>query len=301
MAVQEALLQSRLSNLKMIKQGKVRDLYDAGEHLLIVSTDRLSAFDVIMNQGIPGKGVILTKMAEFWFNLTKSEIPNHCISFDSTKMEFLTEEEKITLKNRVMLVKNTAVLPLECIVRGYLAGTGWNDYRESGQICGHVIPKGLLESSKLPEPIFTPSTKAAIGAHDENITLEDAERLIGTERFNTLKSYSLKIYQIASAYAETRGIILADTKFEFGLDAAGNVILIDEILTPDSSRFWLKERWKPGVPQINFDKQYVRDFLISINFNKQPPPPHLPEDVIQRTTDIYKEAYRILTGESIEL
>lgn len=301
MALQKALQQSSIKNLTLIKQGKVRDLYDAGENLLIVSTDRLSAFDVIMKQGIPGKGIILTKMAEYWFKLTQQDIPNHCISFNAEDIHGLLTDEIQSLKNRVMLVKKTNVVPLECIVRGYLAGTGWQDYSASGEICGYKLPKGLLESSKLPEPLFTPSTKAAVGTHDENISTIKAMELVGEKTYQTLKDYSLQLYAIASKYAEAKGIIIADTKFEFGIDEAGKVILIDEILTPDSSRFWLKERWQPGVTQINFDKQYVRDFLLSINFNKQPPPPDLPDEVINRTLDIYKEAYKLLTGADIEL
>lgn len=297
---QSIILYSSIEGLQLHRRGKVRDVYHAGEYYLIVSTDRLSAFDVVMNQGIPFKGKILNTMAVFWFSMIKDIIPNHLITANVDEIDYIPQNQKDDYRGRVMLVRKAEVVPVECIVRGYLAGTGWNDYRKTGEICGNTLPEGLIESSKLPIPIFTPSTKAEIGEHDENISIGEAEHRFGTQLIDVLNKKSLEIYKRASDYALSRGIIIADTKFEFGYNENGDLILIDEVLTPDSSRFWLEKDYQPGKMQTNFDKQYVRDFLLSINFNKQPPAPDLPEEVIQKTSHLYKEAFKLLTGNSIE-
>ncbi len=298
---ESVILYSAIEGLELHRRGKVRDVYEAGDFYLIVSTDRLSAFDVVMNQGIPYKGKILNSMAVFWFGMTRDITANHLITDDVDKIELIPNHQKDEFRGRVMLVRKARVVPVECIVRGYLAGTGWNDYRKSGEICGHTLPEGLIESSKLPSPIFTPSTKAEIGEHDENISIGEAVNRFGNLLIDELQKRSLAIYNRASDYAHSRGIIIADTKFEFGYNEQGELLLIDEILTPDSSRFWLEKDYHPGKMQTNFDKQYVRDFLLSINFNKQPPAPDLPEVVIQKTARLYKEAYKLLTGSSIEV
>lgn len=297
---ESVILNSKIEGLEIHRQGKVRDVYEAGDYYLIVSTDRLSAFDVVMNQGIPFKGKILNSMAVFWFEMTKDITENHLITADVDKIEMIPPRQKDEYRGRVMLVRKARVVPVECIVRGYLAGTGWNDYRKSGEICGHTLPEGLVESSKLPAPIFTPSTKAEIGEHDENISIGEAVDRFGSQLIDELQHKSLAIYNRASEYAHSRGIIIADTKFEFGFNEKGELLLIDEALTPDSSRFWLEKDYHPGRMQTNFDKQFVRDFLLSINFNKQPPAPDLPDEVIQKTTHLYKEAYKLLTGSTID-
>lgn len=284
-----------LANLKLFKKGKVRDLYNLGDHYLIISTDRLSAFDVIMQEGIPQKGKILTKISEFWFDYMKDSISSHLVSTKVSDFPKECREYSEILEGRTMLVKKAELIPLECIVRGYISGSGWKEYKTNGTICGIELPENLVESEKLPEPIFTPSTKADIGDHDENITEVQAIEIVGETTYNTLKSKSLEIYKKAYNYAYEKGIILADTKMEFGI-YNGEIILIDELLTPDSSRFWPRDTYKKGRGQASFDKQYVRDYLSSVNFNKQPPAPNLPDDVISNTTKKYEEALFMLTG-----
>lgn len=293
-----SLTTTNFEGLKLFKRGKVRDVYDLGDYYLIISTDRLSAFDVIMNEGIPFKGKVLNRISQFWFNFTKDIIENHIITCNVDEYPDVCKPYKDILKDRSMLVKKAELIPLECIVRGYITGSGWNDYKKTGNICGIKLREGLVESEKLDEPIFTPSTKAEIGLHDENITEEQAISIVGADTYKTLKHTTIEIYKKASEYALSKGIIIADTKMEFGY-YNGKVILIDELLTPDSSRFWPLNDYKKGVPQNSFDKQYVRDYLISINFNKQPPPPELPEEVILNTTKKYREALVMLTGETI--
>ena len=292
------LLHTDFPSLKLYAKGKVRDIYEVGEFLLLVSTDRLSAFDVIMDQGIPFKGMVLTKISEFWFNYTKDIISNHFITTDVSKYPSECKPYADTLKNRSMLIKKAKVVPIECIVRGYISGSGWKDYKNTGAISGISLPKGLQESEKFKDPIFTPSTKAEIGEHDENISAEEAMQIVDKETFNTVKQATINIYKKASDYALTKGIIIADTKFEFG-KVGGEIILVDEVLTPDSSRFWPLNKYEKGRGQESYDKQFVRDYLLSINFNKQPPPPPLPEDIIKKTSEKYLDIYKKLTGESL--
>jgi len=292
------ILQTNFPGLKLVKKGKVRDIYDVGEYYLIVSTDRLSAFDVIMAQGIPMKGKVLTQISEFWFNFTKGIITNHLISTNVDEFPAECAAYKNDLEGRSMLVKKAKVLPLECIVRGYISGSGWNDYVKTGKISGIELPSNLVESEKLPEPIFTPSTKAEVGVHDENISSEEAEKISGKEVLNKIKTAALEIYKKASEYSLTKGIIIADTKMEFGI-YNNDVILVDEVLTPDSSRFWQLSSYRKGKAQQSYDKQFVRDYLLSINFNKQPPPPVLPEEIINKTAEKYFEALFQLTGKKI--
>ena len=294
----EPILHTDFPSLKLYAKGKVRDIYEVGEFLLLVSTDRLSAFDVIMNQGIPYKGMVLTKISEFWFNYTKDIISNHFITTDVSKYPDECKPYADTLKNRSMLIKRAKVVPIECIVRGYISGSGWKDYKNTGAISGISLPKGLQESEKFKDPIFTPSTKAEIGEHDENISAEEAMQIVDKETFNTVKQATINIYKKASDYALTKGIIIADTKFEFG-KVGGEIILVDEVLTPDSSRFWPFDKYEKGRGQESYDKQFVRDYLLSINFNKQPPPPPLPEDIINKTSEKYLDIYKKLTGESL--
>ncbi|MBU0558111.1 MAG: phosphoribosylaminoimidazolesuccinocarboxamide synthase [Bacteroidetes bacterium] len=290
----KVILKTDFNKLKLFKRGKVRDIYDLGEFYLLISTDRISAYDVIMNQGIPGKGKILTKISEFWFDFTKDIIESHFVSTDVGSFPSECRKYAEDLEGRSMLVEKAELIPIECIVRGYITGSGWNDYQKTGQICGIELPKGLVESEKLQEPIFTPSTKAEIGAHDENISSDRAMEIVGEETFNAIKSATINIFKKASDYAFEKGIIIADTKFEFGF-YNGKIILIDEVLTPDSSRFWSRESYEKGQAQFSYDKQYVRDYLTSINFNKKPPAPNLPEDVIKNTLLKYKEAQELLT------
>jgi phosphoribosylaminoimidazole-succinocarboxamide synthase len=285
-------------SLKLFKKGKVRDLYDLGEYYLIVSTDRLSAFDVIMEEGIPLKGKILTKISEFWFDFAKEIINNHLVSTNVSEFPKECHVYSDILEGRSMLVKKAELIPLECIVRGYITGSGWNEYRKKGTVCDIPLPQNLVESEKLPEPIFTPSTKADIGDHDENISEEKAIQIVGLETYTCLKSKSLEIYKRATEFAASKGIILADTKMEFGF-YKGEIILIDELLTPDSSRFWPKNDYEKGRGQASFDKQYVRDYLSSINFDKKPPAPNLPEDVILNTTKKYEEALFMLSNQKV--
>lgn len=294
----EVILNTNFPNLKLYAKGKVRDIYDVGDYLLLVSTDRISAFDVIMNQGIPYKGMVLTKISEFWFNFTKDIIPNHFITTDVNKYPVECKEYSDVLRNRSMLIKKAKVVPIECIVRGYITGSGWKDYKRTGEISGIKLTDGLQESEKFPDPLFTPSTKAEIGEHDENISAEQAMQIVDKNTFNAVKAATINIYKEASDYALTKGIIIADTKFEFG-KVNGEVILVDEVLTPDSSRFWPLDKYEKGRGQESFDKQFVRDYLISIKFNMQPPPPPLPDDIIRKTSEKYLDIYKKLTGESL--
>jgi phosphoribosylaminoimidazole-succinocarboxamide synthase len=292
------ILETNFPNLKLVKRGKVRDIYDLGEYFLIISTDRLSAFDVIMKQGIPYKGIVLTKISEFWFNYSSEIIQNHLISTDINDFPSEVMEYADEIRGRGMLVKKADVIPIECIVRGYITGSGWNDYKATGKISGIPLPAGLMESEKFPEPLFTPSTKAEIGAHDENISVEEAVKITDKKTVDTIGKATIDIYNKASEYALSKGIILADTKMEFGV-YNGSIILIDELLTPDSSRFWPLATYQKGRGQESYDKQFVRDYLISIKFNKQPPPPDLPEDVILRTSEKYIDVLHKLTGERL--
>ncbi|MCK4487648.1 MAG: phosphoribosylaminoimidazolesuccinocarboxamide synthase [Desulfobacterales bacterium] len=279
----------------MLRQGKVRDIYDLGDALLMVATDRISAFDVVMPSPIPGKGRILTQMSRFWFEMMEGLIPNHLITADVKRFPEACHPYIDIIKDRSMLVRKAEPLSAECIVRGYLSGSGWKSYLESGRICGMRLPQGLQESDRLLEPLFTPSTKADIGAHDENISFEQIEDMLGKDLAARLRDVSMAIYERAVEFAESRGIIIADTKFEFGL-IDGELALIDEILTPDSSRFWPKDTYRPGGPQKSFDKQYVRDYLLSLDWNQKPPAPELPPEVVENTRRKYEEALRRLTG-----
>jgi phosphoribosylaminoimidazole-succinocarboxamide synthase len=290
---------TQLKSLLLKGRGKVRDIYDLRDKLLIVATDRVSAFDVVMPNPIPYKGKILTQLSKFWFGLTQGIVPNHIIS---TEVEEFPEEchpYKEILEDRSMLVVKTDPLPVECVVRGYLSGSGWQEYQQTGEVCGIKFPKGLLESSKLEEPIFTPATKAEVGLHDENISFEKVEKIVGKDLAHQLRSLSLAIYIKARDYAEQRGILIADTKMEFGI-IEGKLLLIDELLTPDSSRFWPKEDYQPGGPQKSFDKQFLRDYLLSIEWGKSPPAPELPEEIIQKTQEKYFEAYERLLGRPLQ-
>ena len=290
--------QTEFKSLTLKGRGKVRDIYDLGDRLLIVATDRMSAFDVVMPNPIPDKGRVLTQLSRFWFDLTREIISNHVIS---TKVEEYPQECRAyqeDLRDRSMLVVKTEVLPVECVVRGYLAGSGWEEYQKTGEICGISIPKGLVESSKLEEPIFTPSTKAEQGLHDENISFKKMEEIVGKDLAQRLRAVTVAVYQKARDFAEHRGILIADTKMEFGIKD-GKLILIDELLTPDSSRFWPKDGYRPGGSQKSFDKQFLRDYLLSIKWNKTPPAPELPEDIIKKTREKYLEAYKRLLGKPL--
>lgn len=295
----KVLLKPVFKNLNLIASGKVREIYSTGENLLFVSSDRLSAFDVIMNQGIPYKGAVLNSISAFWFDYTKDLVPNHFITMDVEKYPSEFKEYLSELEGRSMLVKKGKIVPIECIVRGYLSGTGWNDYKATGSISGVKLPKGLLESEKLDEPIFTPSTKAEIGDHDENISFETACEIAGKELMENIRDTAIAIYKKCSEYTLERGVIIADTKMEYALDSEGKLMLADEVLTPDSSRFWDLASYEPGRAQNSYDKQFVRDFLLSIGFNKQPPAPDLPEEIIQKTSEKYLEAYSKLTGKTL--
>jgi len=293
----EVLLDIKLPGIKLYKKGKVRNVFDLGEKLLLVASDRISAFDSVMPNGIPDKGKILTQISAFWFDFTKSTIENHMISADVYKFPSeikINEDIKKVLDKRSMLVKKTKMIEIECVARGYLSGSGWKEYQESGSVCGIKLPSGLKESDKLPEPIFTPATKAASG-HDINISEKEMKDRVGVEIGNILKEKTLAVYNAARDYADTKGIIIADTKFEFG-QLGNKIILIDEILTPDSSRFWPKDKYKPGGAQPSFDKQFVRDYLISIKWDKEPPAPRLSDEVVVKTREKYLEAYQRLTG-----
>jgi phosphoribosylaminoimidazole-succinocarboxamide synthase len=290
-----AVYQTELGTLKKVKQGKVRDIYDLGDCLLMVATDRLSAFDVIMPDPIPDKGKVLTQISIFWFDLMSDSVPNHLIEWDVAKFPPDCQPYRDVLAGRSMLVKKVDPLPIECVVRGYISGSGWKSYQKNGTVCGIALPEGLQESDKLPEPLFTPSTKEELGLHDINISFEDAAGRIGNKIAAQVRDLSLAIYKKGVQVAAEKGIIIADTKFEFGL-LDGEIVLIDEVLTPDSSRFWPQSAYAPGGSQPSFDKQYVRDYLLSVNFNKQPPGPRLPETVIQQTREKYVDVLRLLTG-----
>ncbi|CUS98519.1 phosphoribosylaminoimidazolesuccinocarboxamide synthase [Candidatus Kryptobacter tengchongensis] len=293
----QVLSQSNIG-AKLIKRGKVRDVYEADGYLLIVATDRISAFDVVLPNPIPYKGYVLNQISVFWFKFLSGVVKTHFITDDVNLFPEIFKKSYEQVVYRSMLVKKAKPLPVECIVRGYISGSAWKEYKKYGSVCGIKLPEGLRESDKLSEPIFTPSTKAETG-HDENITFEKVVDLIGGELAEKVRDLSLRIYIEAEEYARKKGIIIADTKFEFGLDENGELILIDEVLTPDSSRFWPLSEYEPGKPQPSFDKQYVRDYLESINWDKKPPAPELPEEVIKKTSDKYLEAYRLLTGEDL--
>ncbi|MBU2103237.1 MAG: phosphoribosylaminoimidazolesuccinocarboxamide synthase [Candidatus Omnitrophota bacterium] len=295
--MEEVLLTTNLAGVKLAKRGKVRDVYDVGEHLLIVSTDRISAFDVVMPNGIPNKGKVLNTISLFWFDYVKDIIPNHVVTADVNEYPRELAPHRDILRGRSMLVKKTKPLAFECVVRGYLAGSAYKEYKEKQEIAGIKLPSGLLESSRFPEPLFTPATKEEQG-HDINVSVSDMERGAGVELTSRVKDASLKVYNAAVEYAAAKSIIIADTKFEFGV-AGDAVILIDEVLTPDSSRFWPSADYSPGRPQASFDKQFVRDYLESISWNKTPPAPILPRDVVAKTEEKYKEALKVLTGISL--
>ncbi len=294
---QKVLTETRLPGVELYARGKVRDIYRVDDRLLIVATDRISAFDYILGSGIPRKGEILTQLSLFWLDFLKDVVPNHLITARVEAYPEPLPAYRDQLERRSMLVRRAQMLEVECVARGYLAGSGWKDYKATGSICGIALPPGLEESAELPEPIFTPATKAQSG-HDINISFEEAAALIGREVAERVRDLTLEIYRRAASYARGRGIIIADTKFEFGF-ADGELILADEVLTPDSSRFWPAAGYRPGGPQPSFDKQYVRDYLESIRWNKQPPAPSLPEEVVRNTSAKYLEAYRLLTGKSL--
>jgi phosphoribosylaminoimidazole-succinocarboxamide synthase len=296
------LLETNLPGLTLLRRGKVRDVYEVdAAHLLIVATDRISAFDYVLGSGIPDKGRILTQLSAFWFDFLHDVVSHHMITTDTTRFPASLDAQREVLEGRSMLVRRTTPVPIECVARGYLAGSGWKEYRESGAICGVRLPAGLRESDPLPDPLFTPATKAESG-HDQNISEGDAGALVGDAAVRRLRDITLALYARAARHAESRGIILADTKFEFGwtgAPGASELILIDEALTPDSSRFWPRDAYRPGGPQPSFDKQFVRDHLEAIEWNKQPPVPALPDDVVQRTRSKYLEAFRRLTGREL--
>jgi phosphoribosylaminoimidazole-succinocarboxamide synthase len=295
-----ALHETEFSDLVLHARGKVRDLYSVGEFLLLVATDRISAFDHVLATGIPGKGKVLTQISLFWFDFLKDIVPNHLVTANVDEYPRELASYKDVLRDRSMLVKRAQMFPVECVVRGYLSGSGWKDYQATGAVCGIRLPQGLQESDKLPEPLFTPATKSLHGKHDENISFDEMVKLVGTRSAEQLRDLSLAIYAKASEHAESRGLILADTKFEFGTTAEG-IILADEVLTPDSSRFWPREGYRPGGAQPSFDKQYVRDYLESIRWNKQAPAPGLPDDVVKKTQEKYLQAYELLTGKVLAL
>lgn len=296
--LEPVLLTTNFPNLKLYKKGKVRDVYDLGESILFIATDRISAFDVVLPNGIPYKGKVLTQLSSFWFQYTKSIIPNHLITSEVTEFPSETKKYQQVLTGRTILVKKSHLIEIECVVRGYLAGSAWKEYKTSGTVCGLKLSKGLVESSKLPEPIFTPSTKASSG-HDINISEQEMMNIVGRYVGQQLKDKSLALYQSAANYAESCGIIISDTKFEFGI-LNGELILIDEILTPDSSRFWPKDGYQPGQPQKSFDKQFVRDYLESLDWDKIPPGPTLPDEVVKKTSEKYLEAYQRFVGKELK-
>jgi phosphoribosylaminoimidazole-succinocarboxamide synthase len=284
-----------LPDLNLVNRGKVRDLYDLGEHLLIVTSDRISAFDVIMDQGIPYKGQVLTAISLFWFEMMADLIPNHIVATEVDDFPIETHKYRDQLEGRSMLVKKAKPLAVECIVRGYISGSGWKEYQQKGSICGIDLPEGLQESEILPETIFTPSTKAELGAHDENISIAETIKLVGADTAEKISDISRKIYTQAREFADTKGIIIADTKFEFGF-FEDELIWIDEALSPDSSRFWPKDSYKPGGSQASFDKQFLRDYLETLDWGKTAPPPQLPDEIVEQTSKKYREALFLLTG-----
>ena len=297
------LLDTSLSDLTLHRRGKVRDVYEIGDALLIVTTDRISAFDYVLGSGIPDKGKVLTQLSGFWFEAVGDLVPHHLITMDVDAFPEPARRHADVLRGRTMLARRTRPVPVECVARGYLSGSGWKEYQQTGTVCGIRLPNGLRESDRLPEPIFTPATKAESG-HDVNISEEEAGQIVGADLIARLKALTLAIYARGAAHAESKGIIVADTKFEFGLIGDGNpatdVVLIDEVLTPDSSRFWPMSAYEPGHGQPSFDKQFVRDYLEQIRWNKQPPVPSLPDDVVRRTREKYVEAYRLLTGRELQ-
>jgi phosphoribosylaminoimidazole-succinocarboxamide synthase len=293
------LLETRLSELAPHRQGKVRDIYEVGDALLLVATDRISAFDYVLGSGIHDKGKVLTQLSAFWFEQTRHLVPNQVLDTDVRRYPAALRAHSDLLRGRSMLVRRTIPVPIECVARGYLSGSGWKEYAATGSVCGVPLPAGLRESDQLPEPIFTPATKAANG-HDLNISETDAGQLVGTDLVATLRAITLSLYDFGAKHAARRGIILADTKFEFGLTDTGEVLLIDEVMTPDSSRYWPADLYEAGRPQPSFDKQFVRDYLERVGWNKQPPVPSLPDDVVARTRDKYLEAYRRLVGKHLE-
>jgi phosphoribosylaminoimidazole-succinocarboxamide synthase len=292
------LIETRLNGLALQRQGKVRDIYDVGDALLMVATDRISAFDYVLGSGIPDKGKVLTQLSAFWFDYTRDIVPNHVIETDAARFPPDLRRHAEMLAGRSMLVRKTNPVPIECVARGYLSGSGWKDYVATGAVCGVQLPAGLRESDKLPEPIFTPATKATSG-HDINISEADAGTIIGVALLERLKSLTMALYAAGAAHADRCGILLADTKFEFGLTPEGEVLLIDEVMTPDSSRYWPKDQYNPGRAQPSFDKQFVRDYLEQIRWNKQPPVPSLPDDVVAKTREKYIEAFRRLSGREL--
>ena len=293
------VLETQLAGLSLLRRGKVRDVYDLGHELLIVATDRISAFDYVLASGIPDKGKVLTQLSAFWFDELGDLVPHHCLSIDVDTFPAAARAHRDVLRGRSMLVRKTEPLPVECVARGYLSGSGWKDYTKTGAICGISLPAGLRESDRLPTPIFTPATKAESG-HDENISEDAAADVVGRDLATRLRDLTLALYNRGVEYADARGIIIADTKFEFGM-AGDTLLLIDEALTPDSSRFWPKDQYAPGRAQPSFDKQFVRDHLEAIGWNKQPPVPSLPDDVVRRTREKYIEAFRALTGRDLSL
>ena len=290
------VLETNMPTLNMVNRGKVRDIYDLGEHLLLVTSDRLSAFDVIMNEGIPKKGQVLNQISIFWFKQMADIIPNHIVATEVSDFPAATHAYRDQLEGRSMLVKKARPLPIECIVRGYVSGSGWKEYQQQGSICGITLPDNLVESSRLEKPIFTPSTKAELGAHDENISFDEAVKLCGREIADRVSEISIEIYSRARDFAWDKGIIIADTKFEFGIMDDGSLLWIDEALSPDSSRFWPKASYQPGGPQPSFDKQFVRDYLETLDWNKQAPPPPLPDEIVAKTSEKYQDALFQLTG-----
>ena len=305
MSLASPILQTTLADRRPDRQGKVRDIYDFGDRLVIVASDRISAFDYVLGSGIPDKGKVLTQISAFWFNRTQSIVSNHLLSVDPASYPLPAQASADLLRGRSMLVTKTEPLSIECVARGYLAGSAWKDYRATGEVCGVRLPAGLQESDRLPQPIFTPATKAPSG-HDINISESDAANLIGRRLLDRVRDLTLRVYAEGAAHAESRGIIVADTKFEFGLlpddgrPVEERVILIDEVLTPDSSRFWPQDGYKPGGAQPSFDKQFVRDYLERIRWDKQPPVPSLPDEVVTKTREKYVEAFRRLTGRELE-
>ncbi|MEK7279916.1 MAG: phosphoribosylaminoimidazolesuccinocarboxamide synthase [Nitrospirota bacterium] len=291
------VLETDLKELGPVKRGKVRDVYDLGDDLLIVSTDRISAFDVVLPVGIPNKGFVLNQLSRYWFDKSSDIIPNHLITTNVNKFPEICRSYSEILEGRTMLVRKAKPLPVECIVRGYISGSGWKEYKRSGTVCGIPLQPGLLESSRLEQPLFTPSTKAEIGEHDENISLEKMQGIIGLELSEKLSDISIRVYKRAVELALAKGMIIADTKFEFGIDKEGRLILIDEALTPDSSRFWPLDKYEPGRGQESYDKQLVRDYLTSINWETLPDVPVLPEDIIRKTSEIYMKAYKSFAGD----
>ncbi len=291
----KVITQTNCPELNLVNRGKVRDIYDLGEHLLIVTSDRISAFDVIMDEGIPQKGFVLTEISKFWFDQMTDLIPHHLVATEVDDFPAITHQYRDQLEGRSMLTKKAQPLPIECIVRGYLSGSGWKEYQREGSLCSIPLPAGLTQSDKLPETLFTPSTKAEIGEHDENISFEQAVELCGRETAQKVSDISIAIYERARKLADTKGIIIADTKFEFGM-YNGELMWIDEALTPDSSRFWPKDQYQPGRAQPSFDKQFLRDYLETLDWGKQAPPPKLPADIITKTGEKYLEALKLLTA-----